>query len=254
MKKYILFLVSIICVLTMIGCSKKGNYETENAVPGNSVEENQTLEEAESTVTSQISDEAESTELPETVESIIIEPLPTTIDLNNIKDCTLAVSIGCGDICALKSDNTKYAMKAKVYDYEVFDLVDISLLNVGSIIAINKEQIEISSIEINELGTVIINGGLDVGGYELITNEDGVYYSVGYSDIKTYYEIGEAELELAPEFVYIDGSDLDNEEKKYTLGDLSAIDVISGYEGTPHNTSIVVEDGFVTLMRKIYTP
>lgn len=55
----------------------------------------------------------------------------------------------------------------------MFDLVDISLLNVGSIIAINKEQIEISSIEINELGTVIINGGLDVGGYELITNEDG---------------------------------------------------------------------------------
>lgn len=55
----------------------------------------------------------------------------------------------------------------------MFDLVDISLLNVGSIIAINKEQTEISSIEINELGTVIINGGLDVGGYELITNEDG---------------------------------------------------------------------------------
>lgn len=69
-------------------------------------------------------------------------------------------------------------MKVKIYDYELFDLVDISLLEVGSIIVINKELVEVVSLERNELGTVIINGGLDAGGYELVTDGYGVFYSV----------------------------------------------------------------------------
>lgn len=190
----------------------------------------------------------------EVAETVIVSPLPTTIDLNNIKDCTLAVSIENGDIYATEAGTTGYTMKVKVYDYELFDLVDVSMLEVGNIIEINKEQIEITSIERNELGTVIINGGLDVGGYELATNEDGVFYSIGYSDIKSYHEIGEIELEISPEFIYINASDPDGGEKKYTVTDLTKNDVFFEYNGTPHNTSIVVEDDIVTSMIKVYTP
>lgn len=187
-------------------------------------------------------------------ETAIVYPLPTTIDLNNIEDCTLAVAIENGDIYAKEAGTTDLRMKVRIYDHEVFDLVDISMLEVGSVIEINKEQVEIVSIERNELGTVIINGGLDVGGYELVTNENGVFYSMGYSDIKTYYEIGEIELAMSPEFVYIDASDLDGGEKKYTVADFATKNVFFEYNGTPHNTSIVVENGIVTSMTKIYTP
>ncbi len=190
----------------------------------------------------------------EPIETAIVYPLPTTIDLNAIKDCTLAISIENGDIYAAEADTTKYKMKVRVYDYELFDLADISMLDVGSIIEINKEQVEIASIERNELGTVIINGGLDVGGYELVTNENGVHYSIGYSDIKTYHEIGEIELVMSSEFVYIDASDPEGGEKKYTVADFTANNVFFEYNGTPHNTSIVVENGIVTSMIKIYTP
>lgn len=198
--------------------------------------------------------ETEATTETEVIETAIVVPLPTTIDLNNIKDCTLSISIENGDLYATEADTTKYAIKVKVYDYELFDLVDVSLLEIGSIIAINKEEVEIFSIERNELGTVIINGGLDVGGYELATNGYGVFYSVGYSDVKAYYEIGEVELELAPKFTYIDASDLDSEEKKYTIEDLSTKDGFIEYNGTPHNTSIVVENGIVTSMKRVYIP
>ena len=190
----------------------------------------------------------------EQIKTTIVYPLPTTIDLNNIKDCTLAVSIENGDIYTDKADTTNLKMKVKIYDYELFDLVDVSMLEVGSILEINKKQVEITSIERNESGTVIINGGIDVGGYDLVTNENGVFYSIGYSDMKTYYEIGEAELELSPEFVYIDASDLDNGEKKYTAADFTADDIFFDSKGTPHNTTIVVENGIVTSMTKIYTP
>lgn len=183
-----------------------------------------------------------------------VSPLPTTIDLNNIRDCTLAISIENGDIYASEADAAKYTMKVKLYDYELFDLVDISLLEVGSIIAINKEPVEVVSLERDELGTVIINGGLEAGGYELVTNEYGVFYSIGYSDVKTYYELGEIELEISPEFIYIDASDLDVGEKLYTLAELIAAEARIEYKGTPHNTSIVVENGIVTSMKKVYTP
>ncbi len=184
-------------------------------------------------------------------EDLLVYPLPTTIDLNNIKDCTLAVSIEDGDI--IKGDTGTYTMKVKVYEYELFDLVDISFLENGSVeeIVINKKVVKRSSIERNAMGAVIINGGLDVGGYQLVTDGNGVFYSIGYSDVKTYHELGEITLDVAADFAYVDASDLDAGEKKYTLEEVtSSFD----YSGTPRNTSIVVEDGVVTSMKKVYVP
>lgn len=182
-------------------------------------------------------------------EDFVVYPLPSTIDLNNIKDCTLAVSLENGDI--VKGDNGTYTMKVKIYEYELFDLVDVSLLQNGTEIVINKKAVEISSIERNEMGTVIINGGLDVGGYELETDGNGVYYSSGYSDTKTYHELGEITLEVSSDFVYVDASDLDAGEKKYTLEETAAS---LNYKGMPRYMSILVENGVVTSMKKIYVP
>ena len=66
--------------------------------------------------------------------------------------------------------------------------------------------------------------------------------------------VGEIELEISPEFIYINASDPDGGEKKYTVTDLTKNDVFFEYNGTPHNTSIVVEDDIVTSMIKVYTP
>lgn len=185
----------------------------------------------------------------------LVCPLPTTIDLDNITECTLAISLENGDIYEEKSgDHKEVKMKVKVYDYELFDMVDVAMLEVGSILEINKEQIEVTSIERNDLGNISINGGLDVGGYELHTDENGVYYSIGYSDIKTHYEIGEIVLMVSQEFVYTDASDLDNGEKMYTVEELIASDNSLDYSGTPHNTSIVVEEGMVISMKRVYMP
>lgn len=199
-------------------------------------------------------DEMHGEKIPED-EVHVVRPLSTTINLDNITDYTLAVSLEKGDIYAEKSGDAKEVkMKVKIYDYELFDMVDVAMLEVGSILEINKEHIEITSIERNDLGNVSINGGLDVGGYELHTDENGVYYSIGYSDIKTYYEIGEIVLTVSPEFIYADTSDLDNGEVAYGLDELLASEEAFDYSGTPHNTSIVVENGVVVSMTKVYVP
>lgn len=236
MKKCISIFLSILFVLSLAGCSK----EPVSNVP----EEPANDEIIAETVASE--EDLQETEAPGT---LVVKPLPVTIDLNNLMDCTLAVSVKDGDISAADESGT-IKMNVTVYDYELFDMVDISMLEVGSILEINQEKVEITSIETNEFGTVILNGGLDAGSYELFTNENGVYYSIGYSDLKTYFELGEVELTLSPEFVYVDASDLDAGEKEYTAEELLNME----YNGTPHNTSLIVENGMVTSMKKVYTP
>lgn len=235
MKKWFVMLTLTLGIAALTGCGSEpaeGSKDQTIGAVEEEVKEPEQQEEAETPIT--------------------VSPLPETMDLNEISDCTLAVSIENGAIDAGEADTAK--MKVTVYDYEVFDLVDISKLEAGSIIELNQEPITIETIETNELGTVIINGGLDVGGYELATNEDGVYYSIGYSDVKSYYEIGETELEISPNFTYVDASDLETGEKEYTLSDLTESEETVNYEGTPHNTTILVENGIVTSMVKRYIP
>lgn len=235
MKKWFVMLVLALGIAALAGCGSEPAEDSKDQTIGaveEEVKEPEQQEEAETPIT--------------------VSPLPETIELNEISDCTLAVSIENGAVGAGEAGTAK--MKVTVYDYEVFDLVDISKLEAGSIIELNQELITIETIETNELGTVVINGGLDVGGYELATNEDGVYYSIGYSDVKSYYEIGETELEISPDFTYVDASDLENGEKEYTLSDLTGSEETVNYEGTPHNTTILVENGVVTSMVRRYIP
>ena len=234
MKKYLSILLSMILILSLTACGKTTDSNVAE-VPA---------EEELNTETDAPESETLETDAPGV---LVVKPLPVTIDLNNLQDCTLAVSMESGSITA--SDDT-FKIKVKVYDYELFDMVDVSMLEVGSILEINQEKVEITSIETNDFGTVILNGGLDAGSYELFTNENGVYYSIGYSDLKTYFELGEVELTLSPEFVYTDSSDLDAGAKEYTAEELIDLE----YTGTPHNTSLIVENGVVTSMKKVYTP
>ena len=127
-----------------------------------------------------------------------IMPLPSTIDISNLKECTLAVSLNKGD--AYVDDNGIMQMKVTVYDYDLYDMVDISTLKEEDIIVIGKKDVRISTLERSNTGTIIINGGLDQGGYELVTDESGVFYETGYSDVKSYYSIGEAVIRVSTEF------------------------------------------------------
>ena len=185
------------------------------------------------------------------IETKII-PLPSTINVNNLTDSTVAVSLKKGDVYV--DDTGIMQMKVTVYDYDLYDMIDISQLKEGDVIVIGKKDVIISSLERNSAGTVIINGGLEQGGYELATNESGVFYEIGYNDAKSYYSVGEATIRVSTEFEYCDKSDLDSEEKCYYPGDFLSDDAGIEYNFTPHNTSIVIQDGQIIAMNRVYVP
>lgn len=184
--------------------------------------------------------------------AVVVSPLPATIRMENLADCTVAVSIDAGDIYL--DDTGVMRMNFTVYDYELYDMVDIAALKEGDSIVLRGETVQVSSIERSENGSVIINGGLDVGGHQLSTDNSGVFYETGYNDAKSWYAVGEASFKVSPDFVFTDGSDLDNPPATYYAGDFLTEGSGIFYHFVPSNTKIVIEGGEIITMERVYIP
>lgn len=189
---------------------------------------------------------------PATTAPAVVTPLPVSIDMAHLDNCTIAVSMEEGD--AYVDDEGYMQMDVTVYAYDLYDLVDISRLKEGDTMILRQEPVLIETIEESSYGSILINGGLDLGGYELVTGEDTVYYETGYSDVKSWYALGNATIRVSPDFVYTDRSDLDRDPILYYPGDFLIPDTGIDYDFTPHNCTITIQDGLAISMEKIYTP
>ena len=183
---------------------------------------------------------SESSKEESSSEALVVSPLPVSIDLNHLEDCTVAVSFDQGD--AFVDDTGAMQLHAKVYAYDLYDMVDISKLKVGDQITICQQDVKISSLERTENGVVVINGGLENGGYELVTDDDTVFYADGFDDLKQYYELGEVTLPVSPNFEFVDSSDLENGPCTYYPGDFLTDNAGIEYHFIPNNTTITIQD------------
>lgn len=182
----------------------------------------------------------------------VVSPLPASIDMDALDNCTVAVSLEEGG--AYVDDEGKMVMDVTVYAYDLYDMVDIASLAENDVIVRLGEEVKVASIERLDTGLININGGEENGGFSLISNDSTVYYEVGMSDIKAYYELGKATLPVFDEFTYTDESNLGAEPAEYFAGDFLAEGVITEYNFNPNNTSIVIQDGYIVAMKKVYTP
>ena len=182
----------------------------------------------------------------------VINPLPETLDVNALDNCTVAVSLEKGN--AYVDDSGKMVMDVTVYSYELYDMVDISTLEENDVIVRQNKEVKITGLERLDSGLVRINGGEENGGFDLVSNDNTVYYETGMNDIKAYYELGKATLPVSVDFEYIDESVLDSEAKTYYPGDFLTDDAEIEYNFTPNNTSIVIENGTIIKMNKVYMP
>ena len=209
-------------------------------------------EEANVVVPEQTEEVVAETEETEEVDGTKIMPLPTTVDMNALDNCTLAVSFEEGD--AYVDDTGAMQLDVSVYTYDLYDMVDISNLKEGDIIVIQGNEVVVETLETLESGIIFVNGGMENGGYDLWHRDSGVYFEHGYNDVKSYYVLGEATLKVSADFEFVDASDLDKGEVTYYPGDFLTEGAGIIYNFTPNNTSIVVEDGQVIQMTRIFTP
>ena len=182
----------------------------------------------------------------------VITPLPETLDVNALDNCTVAVSLEEGD--AYVDDSGKMVMNVTVYSYELYDMIDIAALAENDVIVRQNEEVTITEIERLDTGLVRINGGEENGGFDLATDDSTVYYEVGMNDMKAYTALGEATIPVSDVFRYTDASNLEAEATIYYPGDFLTSDAGIDYSFSPNNTTIVIENGTIIAMNKVYMP
>ena len=225
-KKFIVWLL-VFCLL-FAGCGKVKKEAAETAAAG-----------VPETVAAEQTDPAQA-----------IMPLPDTT-MENLTDAILSVSLEEGK--AYVDDGGIMQMDLKIYTYDKYDMVDIANLQVGDMIFRHSGEVVVTSKEQNESGTVLINGGLENGGFDLVTDEDGIFYEMGFSDVKNWYEVGEATIRVSADFQGIDHADLDLGEVILYPGDF-LVGAVTNYDFTPYNTTVRVEGGQIIEMNRRYIP
>ena len=185
-------------------------------------------------------------------EATVVYPMTEDFYINNLDNCKVSVSLEKGG--AYLDESGKTVMDVSVYSYEIYDAGNIAFLKENDVIVRKNEEIEVTQIERLESGLIRINGGEENGGFDLVSNDSSVYYETGMSDAKAYYEVGKLTLPVSEEFEYIDKSDLDAKPKYYSFKDFIADDSGIEYRFTPHNTSIVIKNGAIVNMSKVYIP
>lgn len=189
------------------------------------------------------------TKIEEAASVTVIQPLLDTT-MEALADSTVNISFAQNGFYRDESGNTLLQMQ--IYSFDKFDMVDISGMKAGDILLVSGEEIVVNSVERNESGTVLVNGGLDAGGFDLATDDSGIYYLQGYSDMKSWNLVGEAECPVSNDFVFTDYTDLDIGSVTYSAEDL--LNDVPEYGYQPQNTSIRIENGLVVTMERNYTP
>ena len=179
-----------------------------------------------------------------------ISPLPDAT-MENLTDAILSVSLAEGD--AYVDETGKMQMDLKIYSYDCYDMVDISNLKVGDTLVRHTDEVQVTSIEQNDAGTIYINGGLDNGGFDLVTDDCGVFYEMGYNDHKNWYQVGEATIRVSADFKGSDCADPELGEVVIYPGDF-LVDAVTNYDFTPYNTTIRIEGGQIVEMNRRYIP
>lgn len=251
-KRVLAVLLATTTLFTIAGCSNNAsadNEVTEKATVAMTVfKEPDDTAPASTGAADKASTEAATTGKVITPEVNFLEA--EDLDLETLDDCMVAASFTLDDLYTIESGDLNLVFT--IYDYDLYDMVDIAEMAVGDSIVIQGEEIAITSLETAESGDILINGGLDAGGYELTNDEGTVWYAIGDDDHHLYNEIGKAERSISENLVFTDTSDLEAGEVTYGLADLE--NKVMSDSFNEYNTTIRLEDNAIVEITRVYIP
>ena len=192
-----------------------------------------------------------------------IEPINMlTWTLDDLDKTDTVTFISAGIVSGVQNGS----LTANVFSYDLYKKEDIESLAVGDKITFHEEgaeqnqlaTVEVKSIEKNDqYGLVSINGGMEEsGGLDLKPEDDDTYRTMTFDDYPVYYEMGEKTLPLADDVVLKDSSADPQAEAVETTGAAAVAAAINADPDnwTVYNTTLVVQDGRVKEVRRIWVP
>ena len=245
-KKIILAALALIALLcALCGCADS---QAPQATVATTV--NTTSATTEATQPATEATEATQPATEEAGATLTVAPLPDTT-MDNLDNATFSVSLAEGD--AYLDDEGILQMKLTLYSYDKYDLVDISQLKVGDILQTHSGQVEITSLERDENQLICINGGAEAGGLSLATDDTGIFFEVDMANQKNWYEVAQVTFRVSADFEGVDKSDLEKGEVQIFPGSFLTNEV-TNYNFNPRNTTVLVENGQVLGLTRIYLP
>lgn len=184
----------------------------------------------------------------------VLNPMESMIDLENIQDADLPVAFFAG---SFEEKDGRLMLKTDVYAEDLFDTVDVSMLKEGDTIMLGGEPYVVDTKTEAENG-YDINGGLEKGGFMLLSNGGGTYRYCGYDDITSYSSVGTAVFPVSEKCVFTDSMEIEKGEQKIPYAELKdymkeAADTERDFFN-PYNTKVVLENGEITEIVRMYRP
>lgn len=185
-------------------------------------------------------------------DGVIIAPLHEEVDLTNLGDRTISASL-LPD--SMKKTDDGISVDFELYTKDIYDAVEMTTLKEGDTVIVESEPILVESISIGD--SIKINGGVDEGGAEFISNGGGTFRYFGFDDYATYTDKGRATLTVTKDTVIMDYSDPSNAD-----GVKVDPDKFMEYVNTPQNstsftfgnTEIRTEGGKLVEITRKYVP
>lgn len=179
-----------------------------------------------------------------------VKPLDETLSVDALDDCTFAASFQASDVT---QTNGQLQIRLAVCDHESYDLVDISKLAAGDTLVVEGKNVAVTSVD-RSGSDVLVNGGTEAGGYDLHTDDEGVYYVITMDAGPTYHTVGETTLTVGQDFVYTDNSDPQNSGKKSNASDFLTAMQGSSESFSANATTVRVAGGKIVELTRNYMP
>lgn len=181
-----------------------------------------------------------------------IEPLPAiSLAADSLQDCTLPAVFASNSI-----DWEDSTLTVKFYNMDLYDAVEISLLQVGDTLLYRGEPMVVATIEERGEG-LDINGGIDNGGCCLYGYEGGTYVAREYDDHAVYSPIGTLRVAIDPNCILVDcGEEPLDPSDTISSGLRQYLEGLEDYRQLffQLNTVVTVEHGKVTAINRRWIP
>jgi len=181
-----------------------------------------------------------------------IAPVVREIDVENLPDGVYPVAFDPDDV---RPEGDGIMLNVRVYARDVYDSADVDALQVGDVIVVEGEDVEVLTMERDAYG-VTVNAEQDARAFYLVWNEEeGGYVVQGMNDLGTYTELGAAALAVAPGASFTDGWDIEKDPVTVAYDDIEeAIRATENDAFVPDNATVRVQDGRVAEIVRAYMP
>lgn len=184
----------------------------------------------------------------------VVKPLyPLETAQDALADGGYSVSFTADDL--VKTD-AGYELTVEVYEYDRYETEAIDSLASGSKIQYCNEEITVDTVEKDsETGSVLINGGIENNGIELM-EKDGLYRTVTMNDYPVYYSVGKVTIPLSEDVTFEDQADSEQESGASVAGLNDLPDAIenSDISFSCNNTVITVRQEQIVQIIRYWIP